>query len=63
VAFIRCLCQPADFILLDEPVSHLDDENASILARLLAEEAAGAGIIVTSIGRRLPMDYQRILKL
>ena len=24
VAFIRCLCQPFDFILLDEPVSHLD---------------------------------------
>ena len=63
VAFVRCLCQPADFILLDEPVSHLDDPNATILARLLAEEADGAGIIVTSIGRRLPMNYQRILKL
>lgn len=63
VAFVRCLCQPADFILLDEPVSHLDDPNAAILARLLAEEADGAGIIVTSIGRRLPMNYQRILKL
>lgn len=63
VAFVRCLCQPADFILLDEPVSHLDDPNAAILARLLAEETDGAGIIVTSIGRRLPMNYQRILKL
>ncbi len=63
VAFVRCLCQPADFILLDEPVSHLDDPNATILARLLTEEADGAGIIVTSIGRRLPMNYQRILKL
>ena len=28
VAFIRCLCQPFDFILLDEPVSHLDENNA-----------------------------------
>lgn len=63
VAFIRCLCQPADFFLLDEPVSHLDDENASTLARLLTEEANGAGILVTSIGRRLPLNYQRILKL
>lgn len=63
VAFIRCLCQPADFILLDEPVSHLDDENAAVMARLLAEQSDGAGILVTSIGRRLPMDYQRILKL
>ena len=24
VAFIRCMCQPFDFILLDEPVSHLE---------------------------------------
>ena len=39
VAFIRCLCQPFDFILLDEPVSHLDENNAQALARLLDEEA------------------------
>lgn len=59
VAFIRCLCQPFDFILLDEPVSHLDDSNNGILSRLLQEEAAkqGAGIIVTSIGRHMEVDY------
>lgn len=59
VAFIRCLCQPFDFILLDEPVSHLDDANNAILSGLLQEEARrqGAGIIVTSIGRHLGMDY------
>ena len=27
VAFIRALCQPFDFIFLDEPISHLDDDN------------------------------------
>ena len=27
VAFIRALCQPFDFIFLDEPISHLDEEN------------------------------------
>lgn len=65
VAFIRCLCQPFDFILLDEPVSHLDDANAAIMARLLADEAArqGAGVIATSIGKRLPLDYDVTLKL
>lgn len=59
VAFVRCLCQPFDFILLDEPVSHLDDSNNGILSRLLQEEAAkqGAGIIVTSIGRHMEVDY------
>ena len=52
VAFVRMLCQPADFFFLDEPVSHLDDGNGQIMARILKEEAArqGAGVIVTSIG-------------
>ena len=27
VAIVRALCQPFDFLLLDEPVSHLDREN------------------------------------
>lgn len=65
VAFIRCLCQPFDFLLLDEPVSHLDDHNATIMAHLLTEEAERqeAGIVVTSIGRRLPLAYDITLQL
>ena len=65
VAFIRCLCQPFDFILLDEPVSHLDENNARVLARLLEEEAGhqGAGILVTSIGKALPLSYDHTYKL
>jgi len=65
VAFIRCLCQPFDFILLDEPVSHLDENNAQVLARLLDEEATrqGAGILVTSIGKQLPLAYDHTYKL
>lgn len=65
VAFVRCLCQPFDFILLDEPISHLDDENATIMSRLLKEEAdkQQAGIIVTSIGKHLPMEYDQVLRL
>jgi ABC-type lipoprotein export system ATPase subunit len=65
VAVIRCLCQPFDFILLDEPVSHLDDDNASIVASLVQEEASRrqAGIIVTSIGKHLPLDYSKRIML
>lgn len=65
VAFIRSLCQPFDFILLDEPVSHLDDANGAVMSRLLEEEARrqGAGILVTSIGKHLKLDYDTILKL
>ncbi len=65
VAFIRSLCQPFDFIFLDEPISHLDDENGLIMSRLLTEEVErqGAGIIVTSIGKHLPLHYDKTLKL
>ncbi len=65
VAFIRMLCQPADFFFLDEPVSHLDGINGSIMGKILAEEAArqGSGIIITSIGQRLELNYTFSLKL
>lgn len=65
VAFIRCLCQPFDFILLDEPVSHLDAANGELLSALLLAEAEkqGAGILVTSVGSRLRLPYHNILTL
>lgn len=65
VAFIRALCQPFDFLFLDEPVSHLDDANSRIMGRLAAEEAVrrGAGVIVTSIGKQLDMPYGSVLQL
>lgn len=65
VALVRALCQPFDFIFLDEPVSHLDDENGRIMAAILTEEAEkqGAGIVVTSIGKHLELDYHKTLKL
>lgn len=65
VALIRSLCQPFDFILLDEPVSHLDPENNRIAAQLIMEEASrqGAGIISTSVGNHLNLDYYFKLRL
>lgn len=55
VAIIRSICQPFDFILLDEPVSHLDEENNRIAAAMITEEAdrQGAAIISTSVGNPL----------
>lgn len=65
VAFVRLLAQPADFILLDEPVSHLDIVNAELMGKMLRQRQMeeGAAVIVTSIGHRLPYEYDRILKL
>ncbi len=58
VAIIRAVCQPFDFILLDEPVSHLDRNNNLIVAEIVAEEATrnGAGIVSTSVGHGLLLD-------
>lgn len=65
VAFVRLLAQPADFVILDEPVSHLDAGNARIIGTMLRQRqlADGMGVIVTSIGQRLPYEYDKILKL
>ena len=65
VALIRALAQPFDFLLADEPVSHLDDGNGELMGRLIAEEAArqGAAVIVTSIGKHIPLDYDKTIKL
>lgn len=65
VAFIRSLCQPFDFIFLDEPISHLDETNGQIMGGLLMEEVKkqGAGVIVTSIGKHIELNYNKIFKL
>lgn len=65
LAIVRALCQPFDFILLDEPVSHLDEENNTTAAELIAEEARrqGAGIISTSVGNHLLLDYDKRIHL
>lgn len=65
VAMIRALVQPFDFLLADEPVSHLDEQNARAMGELMMEEAGrqGAGVIVTSIGKHMDLNYERILKL
>lgn len=55
VAIVRSLCQPFDFLLLDEPVSHLDARNNVIVAELISSVAKSndASIITTSVGNPL----------
>ena len=65
VAMIRALVQPFEFLLADEPISHLDDENSRIMGEIMMTEAKsqGAGVIVTSIGKHIDLNYERTLKL
>lgn len=65
VAVIRALCQPFDFILLDEPVSHLDAASNTAVAALIGETARAndASVIITSIGNRLSLDTDTTIRL
>lgn len=65
VAIIRALCQPFSFLLLDEPVSHLDARNNQSAATLIAQAAAeqGAAVIATSVGNHLNLNFNTLLQL
>lgn len=65
VAMIRALAQPFDFLLADEPVSHLDERNSQVMADIMMEEALkqGAAVIVTSIGKHMRLPYDKTIRL
>lgn len=65
VAIIRALVQPFDFLLLDEPVSHLDARNNEVVAQMIADHASsrGASIIATSVGNNLSINSYKLLRL
>lgn len=65
VAIVRALSQPFDFLLLDEPVSHLDVRNNEVVARLISTQVAerGASLIATSVGNHLLVENYKTLRL
>jgi ABC-type lipoprotein export system ATPase subunit len=65
VAVIRSLLQPFDFLLLDEPFSHLDNRNAEMAMELMLEEAKarGAAIIFADLERVDFFPFTRLYHL
>jgi putative ABC transport system ATP-binding protein len=65
IAIIRSLMQPFDWLLLDEPFSHLDRENIKRAASLIREEctARKAGIIMTDLEDDDHFNYTQKLLL
>lgn len=51
IAIIRALQQPFDFLIMDEPFSHLDEKNKKLAAELIMEEVAArkAGVILADL--------------
>ncbi len=65
VAIIRSLLQPFDILLLDEPFSHLDDQNAQKAMALMLEESKlrNATIIFADLERIDYFPYTRLFHL
>lgn len=65
VAIIRSLLQPFDFLVLDEPFSHLDDNNSKKAMELMLEEAQArkAGILFADLERIDFFPWSRLYHL
>jgi putative ABC transport system ATP-binding protein len=64
-AIIRALIQPFEWLLLDEPFSHLDNDNILKATTLIAEECKKrkAGFILTDLDDDTHFDYTSTLLL
>jgi len=65
VAIIRALCQPFDFLFLDEPFSHLDEENTNAAFQLIQNVCADqeTGFVLVSLGEQFGGAYDKELIL
>lgn len=65
VAIIRALCQPFDFLFLDEPFSHLDEENTIAAFQLIQNvcEEQKTGFVLVSLGEQFGATYDKELIL
>ncbi len=59
IAIIRALMQPFQWLMMDEPFSHLDEANTAKAAALIAEECRkrNAGFILTDLDHDIHFDY------
>lgn len=65
VAIVRAICQPFDWLIMDEPFSHLDKENMNKCLDLIQKrcEELSAGFVITSLGEDHGVKFDKILKL
>lgn len=65
VAIIRALCQPYEWLILDEPFSHLDKQNSMRCLELINERCMtlNAGFILTTLGDNYGYSFDKELIL
>ena len=65
VAIIRALCQPFKWLILDEPFSHLDEENTQKCLELIDERSTSlnAGFVLTTLGDNHNFNFDQEINL
>ena len=65
VAIIRSLAQPFDWLLMDEPFSHLDVENTTRCLSIISDQtnAQNAGFVITTLGNHHSFNFDEELNL
>jgi ABC-type lipoprotein export system ATPase subunit len=65
LVILRALCQPFDWLLLDEPFSHLDPENIQIVCGILKEELAArkAGLVLSTLDDLYPFSFNHHIEI
>jgi ABC-type lipoprotein export system ATPase subunit len=65
VAIVRSLCQPFNWLILDEPFSHLDEQNSIRSLSMIDAECTkqNAGFVLTSLDDDNRFSYDYELKL
>ena len=65
IAIIRALRKPFRLLLLDEPFSHLDEENQKYASQLIQEviKANNAGLILSSLGSSPALSFDQQISL
>lgn len=65
VALIRSLLQPFELLLMDEPFSHIDEDNIARALEIIVEESTKqqAGYILTTLGYDYGITGNQLIKL
>ena len=65
IALLRALRKPCELLLLDEPFSHLDEENTSAACKLIEQtiELNQASLIISSLGDEPPISFDGKFRL